>query len=266
MRQILFELGPLKFYSYGLMLGLSFAIGIYVALWRARREGISEDQIFNIAVGIVIVSLLGSKVLHILVNFSTFLENPRIIFKNFGGGFVFYGGFLASFLFIIIMNHRYKIGILRLCDIYSPSVALGLGITRVGCFLSGCCFGVPTELPWGVTFPSGSFAHKQYGELLPIHPTQLYSSLSGILIFLILLGFLKWHGKRFHGQVFSILLIFYSVNRFLIELIRGDAGRGMFWGLYTSQIIAIGTEILGIIILITQSRNKEKRLSQYIYL
>ena len=86
MRQILFQIGPLKFYSYGLMLGLSFAIGIYVALWRARREDVSQDHVFNIAVGIVISSLLGSKLLHLIINYREIIESPTAIFKNFGGG------------------------------------------------------------------------------------------------------------------------------------------------------------------------------------
>lgn len=266
MRQILFQLGPLKFYSYGLMLGISFAVGIYLSLWRARREGVSEEKIFNMAVGIVLSSLIGSKLLHILINIPSFMDDPMLIFKNFGGGFVFFGGYLAAMLFIILMNRYYHIGILRLFDIYSPAVALGLGITRIGCFLSGCCFGIPTDLPWGVTFPEGSFAHKHYHELCPIHPTQLYSSLNGIFIFIVLLLMLRFVGKRFHGQTTAVFLIMYSIFRFLVEMIRGDASRGMYFGLYTSQIIAIVMVLVGIGILIYRFSKKDTWLEQPLYL
>lgn len=246
MRQILFQIGPLKFYSYGLMLGLSFAIGIYVALWRARKEGVSQDYVFNMAVGIVISSLLGSKLLHLLIHYRDIIDSPKNIFRNFGGGFVFLGGFLAAMIFIIVMNKRYKIGILRLFDIYSPSVALGLGLTRIGCFLSGCCFGKPTDLPWAVTFPEGSFAYKQYSGLISVHPTQLYSSLNGFILFTGILLFLRFKGKTFHGQVFCIFSVFYAIFRFLVEFIRGDSGRGIYFGLYTSQIISILLFLTGI--------------------
>jgi len=266
MRQILFQLGPLKFYSYGLMLGLSFAIGIYVSLWRAKKEQVSPDHIFTVAIGLVICSLFGSKLLHLIIHLRSIIESPASILKNFGGGFVFLGGFLAAILFVIIMDRKYKIGILRLFDIYTPAVALGLGLTRIGCFLSGCCFGVPTDLPWGVTFPAGSFAYRQYHELCPIHPTQLYSSLNGFGLLVILLLFLKFHGKRFHGQIFAIFISLYSIFRFLVEFIRGDAGRGIYFGLYTSQIISIGLFFLGIGILIRFWRSKPHQLENTIYL
>ena len=266
MRQILFQIGPLKFYSYGLMLGLSFALGIYLALWRARKENVSEEHVFNLSVGIVLSSLIGSKLLHILVNLSQFIEDPLSIIKHFGGGFVFYGGFLAAIIFVIIMNNRYKIGIFRLFDIYIPSVALGLGLTRIGCFLSGCCFGIPTNSPLGVVFPEGSFAYRQYGECVAVHPTQLYSSATGFLLFVILLVFLRWHGKHFHGQLFSLFLLLYPIFRFFVEFIRGDAGRGMFLGLYTSQIISIFGFILGLFIFFILPRISSNKLEQPIFL
>ncbi|MBN2381981.1 prolipoprotein diacylglyceryl transferase [bacterium] len=266
MRQILFQIGPLKFYSYGLMLGISFALGIYVSLWRAKREQVSQDQIFTIAVGIVISALLGSKILHLLIHIRNIIESPLSMFKNFGGGFVFLGGLLTAMLFLVIMDRYYRIGILRMFDIFTPGLALGLGLTRIGCFLSGCCFGLPTTKPWGVIFPEGSFAFKQYHGAVPVHPTQLYSSLNGFLLFILLLLFLKFVGKRFHGQLFAIFISCYSVFRFLVEFIRGDAGRGIYFGLYTSQILSILLFFLGVGILVWKSFISRDYLETTVYL
>jgi phosphatidylglycerol---prolipoprotein diacylglyceryl transferase len=266
MRQILFQLGPLKFYSYGLMLGISFALGIHLALWRARREGVSQDNVFTIAMGIVIVSLIGSKLLHLLVNFKDFLDHPMNAIKHFGGGFVFFGGFLAAMIFVLVMARRYHINILQLFDIYSPSVAIGLGITRIGCFLSGCCFGLPTDLPWAVTFPEGSFAFRQYGGFVGVHPTQLYESFYSVFIFLLLLAFLKYRGKRFHGQVFLIFGTLYSICRFSVEFVRGDLGRGIYFSLSTSQYIGIFMVLLCIALMVIVPRNPRNILSPRIYL
>lgn len=266
MRQVLFQIGPLKFYAYGLMLGISFAAGIFISLWRARRENVSQDHVFTIAVSMVIAALLGSKLLHVLVNFRSFLEKPSHLFTNFGGGFVFFGGFLACIVVIVLFDRSYRIGILRLFDIYAPAVALGLGFTRIGCFLSGCCYGQPCDLPWAVTFPAGSFAAKNFGPGIAVHPTQLYSSLNGFILFLVLLAFLKWHGKRYHGQVFAIFATLYSVFRFLVEFIRADSGRGFYFGLYTSQWISMLFGMIGIAILVYYGVQIGKRLEKPVYL
>ena len=99
----------------------------------------------------------------------------------------------------------------------APTVGLGIGLGRIGCFLNGCCFGTPTDLPWGITFPSGSipdyvFPHQS------IHPAQLYSSLYGFLLFFVLHHILK--RKRFDGQVIAVYLMFEAVFRYLIEYVR----------------------------------------------
>ncbi|MDI6792640.1 MAG: prolipoprotein diacylglyceryl transferase, partial [bacterium] len=117
---------------------------------------------------------------------------------------------------------------------------------------AGCCFGVLTDLPWGVTFPQGSLAVSKYGYQHLVHPTQLYSSINGFL----LAGLLLWleRYKKFDGQLFWLMVLLYSITRFSIEFLRGDPGRGFVGSLSTSQFIGVLAFCLSIIMLTILSR------------
>src|SRR5262245_6351783 len=135
-----------------------------------------------------------------------------------------------------------------------PMVALGHGFGRLGCLAAGCCYGKPTDLPWGIVFPEGSMphaAHQSAGLIsfgdpaLAIHPTQIYESAFEIGIFLVLT--LMRSRKRFHGQILLTWLTAYPIARSIIEVFRGDKERGIwFLGLSTSQIISIGVAMVAL--------------------
>jgi phosphatidylglycerol:prolipoprotein diacylglycerol transferase len=107
--------------------------------------------------------------------------------------------------------------VLEVFDYFSPTLGLGLAITRIGCFLNGCCFGLPTKEPWGISFPPGSIPYSVF-QSLPLQPTQLYSSLYGLVIFLLL--HFKMKHKQFTGQLVAILFMVEAVFRFFIEDLR----------------------------------------------
>lgn len=183
--------------------------------------------------------------------------------KFWTGGLVWYGGFIFSTLTAMFFARRYFGGKgreLAMADMLSPSVAIGLAIGRIGCFLSGCCFGgVCSAEPPGVRFPRWSDAwdehrehfrealiaqHKETGvwESLPVHPTQLYEAFGLFLIF----AFLWWSPrlkKRADGQVLGWLLALYGVLRFAVEFLRADERGG--WLLSTSQWISLPLIALG---------------------
>jgi phosphatidylglycerol:prolipoprotein diacylglycerol transferase len=119
-------------------------------------------------------------------------------------------------------------------------VALGHAIGRLGCFSSGCCWGKPTALPWGVTF-TDPYAHEMFGVPLgvPLHPTQLYEAAAEALIFTFLMR--RWKKRAFDGQIVALYLALYGAARLLIELVRDDPDRGFLFGglLSTSQFIAL---------------------------
>ena len=134
-------------------------------------------------------------------------------------------------------------------DLSAVGAALGLGIARIGCFLSGCCFGCPTRLPWGVHFPMGSPAYTEQlrrGLLthgaqtsLAVHPVQLYASAFGIALCLVL--FKLYRRRPRAGQVAAAFFGLYALFRFLVEFLRCDTVRGVYAGLSTSQYIALAT-------------------------
>jgi phosphatidylglycerol:prolipoprotein diacylglycerol transferase len=122
-------------------------------------------------------------------------------------------------------------------------VALGIGITRIGCFLAGCCFGHPTRCPLGVHFPVGAPASRQYGLDVAVHPAQLYSSAGGFLIFLILLLWERRSAVR--GGTFFGFLLLYGVQRFLVDFTRFYTTDQIWLGLSNNQLISLGLVLAG---------------------
>jgi len=149
------------------------------------------------------------------------------------GGLVFLGGFLFDLAAVIWFAKRKNIPLMKLLDVLAPGSALGYAIGRVGCFLNGCCFGCPANLPWAVKFPAGSLAYSYYPNQM-VHPTQLYAILSMTLAFLILL--LIYRRKKYDGQLFYWFLVFYGSYRLIVEFFRFSP---IHWlGLTPSQWIA----------------------------
>ncbi|MFH1842853.1 MAG: prolipoprotein diacylglyceryl transferase [bacterium] len=244
--------------SYGLMLDISFIVGIYLCVRRGRAIGLATDTIINFCFAVLVSSLIGVRLFFVLTHLSEFKTWYRI-FTIWDGGLSLYGGIILATLTVWWFCRRRGIPFLQMADLMAPSVALGIGISRIGCFLSGCCFGLPTDLPWGVQFPVESAAVHACG-LQAIHPAQLYSSASGFLIF----GLLLWTERRqpFLGATFCRFLILYGLARFLLEFLRYcEPGQASLLGLHDSQGISLGLVVLGAVLwglLRVRSRNSEQ--------
>jgi phosphatidylglycerol:prolipoprotein diacylglycerol transferase len=147
---------------------------------------------------------------------------------------------------------------LRTLDVLSPSLALGIFLTRIGCFFNGCCYGRPTDLPWGVVFPrncpAGEFQRMHPEGIVPIHPTQLYSALYGAGIFALLLV-CERHFKRFDGFTFFLLFFLISIARFFVQFLRQYYDEtGQFLGLTHAHYVSIAFVAVSGISLILLSR------------
>ena len=180
-----------------------------------------------------------------------YLDHPADIFKLWNG-LAFYGGFLLALPVGLWMIRRKKLPVAKVADIFALGVALGLVFGRMGCFMAGCCHGLPTDLPLGVTFFEPACLARPLG--VPLHPTQLYSSGLALLLFgLLWLQKRRW--KRFDGQVVLSFILLYSAGRFLIEFVRGD-NRGEFFGgaLSSSQLIALPLVVISLVLLIWLAR------------
>lgn len=192
----LFSIGPFTLHTYGLFVASGFFAGLMVAVKIGKSEGLSSQQVMDMGFIIILSSVIGSRVMYVLMNPSCFIHRPADVFKLWQGGLVFSGGIICVFLTMAWYVRRHHLSFFKVADLWAPAVAIGQGIGRIGCFMAGCCYGKPTDMKWGVVFTNpNSLAPLN----IPLHPTQLYSSISGFIIFLIL--FLLHSKKKFEGQV-----------------------------------------------------------------
>jgi phosphatidylglycerol:prolipoprotein diacylglycerol transferase len=228
MHPILFKIGPLELYTYGAFLAAAFLAAIFLATRAAEREGLDAQFIADLGIVVILASIVGSRLFYILFyDLRHTLENPSELLKFRQTGLVFYGGLAAAVGAGLLYSHMKRVSLSLIIDIAAPSIALGQAIGRIGCLMSGCCFGAPTNVPWAVRFPFLEHAR---------HPTQIYESLATFGIFLVLLWFRK--RKTANGQVAWLYLVLYSAARFVIEFFRGD-NPALLFGLTLSQIIGI---------------------------
>lgn len=234
MHPVIASFGPLTIYSYGLMVALGFLCAILISARFFKREGLPEALVFDLALLIILSSIIGARLLYVLGQFSYYLTNPLEVFMLQKGGLVFFGGFLLSLLTTFFFLRARKVSFFKVFDAIIPGSALGYAIGRIGCWLNGCCFGKETTLPWGVIFPHNSLAGSYFPNQL-IHPTQLYASLAMTIVFFLLLWL--YQQKSFDGQIFCSGLILYSIYRFINEFFRFSP---IYWlGLTPSQWLAI---------------------------
>lgn len=224
MHPTIFRLGSFELRAYGLMLAISFLIGITLAIYRAKKQKIDPNPITDLSVLIIIAAILGSRFLYVIYHLDEFRGrwldtiNPFQSNGQIGlAGLTMLGGVVASIIVSFWYLWRKKLPALKIADIMIPSVAMGIFLTRIGCFFNGCCFGKPGHVPWGVKFPESSMAGFIYPDQA-LHPTQLYSSLYGLLMFALLL--LIERRKKFDGELFSWFLVFYGVSRFTVDFYR----------------------------------------------
>jgi phosphatidylglycerol---prolipoprotein diacylglyceryl transferase len=231
----LIQIGPFPLYSFGLMVVLGFLAGLSLAVHLARRRGLPGELLYDAAVIILLAGIVGARALFVLLNWSDFAREPGQIFSTWQGGMSFHGGAIASILAGFVYVRRKGAPGLPLADAAAPGIALGYAIGRLGCFLNGCCFGGPTDLPWGVP---GVYCQGAPDPSAHYHPTQIYA----LLINLALTAGLTWAYLRPHrvGQNLALFIGGYSIYRFGIEALRKNVTAEVAaFGLTTSQLFSI---------------------------
>lgn len=219
------HIGSFTIYSYGLMLVLAFFVCAYLSSRQAKKENLGPEQILNLLFLVFISGIIGSRVFYVLINARFYLRNPLEIIMLQHGGMAWFGGLIFGTSSAILFIKKHKMNLLRSLDLLAPFIALGQAIGRIGCLLNGCCFGRESE--FGLYF-------KAYDRILM--PTQLYSSLFLLLIFIILR--FKQDAKHLPGEIFCGYLFLYSLKRFFIEFLRNDNPR-MFYGLTLFQVLCL---------------------------
>jgi phosphatidylglycerol:prolipoprotein diacylglycerol transferase len=255
MYPILFKVGHFTVHTYGVLHALAYGVAIWWAYRYAKREGIDPQRILDLSVVIFIWSVIGSRVFSILFdgNLNWYLQNPLEMLKIWKGGLTFYGGFLFSLASGVWFVRKHRLDGWKVADLIAPGLALGIAIGRLGCLASGDSYGKPTSLPWGITF---SDPHGMAPTGIPLHPTQLYSVVVGLVIFAALLWWQK--RKRYAGELFILFMVLYAALRSVVEIFRDDPRGVYFDGLIsTSQIVSAGIALLALVLYLY--RRKELR-------
>jgi phosphatidylglycerol:prolipoprotein diacylglycerol transferase len=248
MHPVLFHVGPVTIYTYGVLVATGVLLGLWVARRQAARAGLDPERVWNLGIYMVLAALAGAKVWLVLADWHYYSEHPREIF-GFGtllSGGTYYGGFFTAVLVAVLYARRFHLHFLPLADVYAAPLALGHAIGRLGCLAAGCCYGKPTSLPWGVTF-TNPYGQELVGTPLgiPLHPTQLYEAAAEFLtfVFLVILG----RRQRFTGELFAVYAVLYGLSRGTIEFFRGDPDRTLLAGGAFSlmQVVSVALILLG---------------------
>jgi len=266
MHPILFKIGRFEARTYGLMLALAFIIGIYYTIIKTKKLGIDPNLIVDLSIVLVVSSLVGSRLLYVMFHFDEFRHNLLDIINPFQSsgdigiaGLTMIGGLILAVAFGMLYLKWKKLPVLKISDITSAPIALGIFITRIGCFMNGCCFGTPCDLPWGVKFPYESPAGYMFQDTA-IHPAQLYSALGGLIIFFILLFAERYN--KFDGFLIFTFFVLYSIDRFIIDYFRYYEKSMVLFSLNSfklsvNQGICIAGFIIGILLIIILSRKRQ---------
>ncbi len=216
--------------------GLMTVLGMVSCFWLQRhfgkRTGLLSEDVWSLWVYGGLTALVGSRLMHVGVNWRSYAADPVSALYFWDGGVAYLGGVIAALLFALVYL-RGRPNLLATLDALTLGIALTHGLGRIGCFLAGCCYGRPTDLPWGVSFPVGSIAQYTWSELQhripaheptpPLHPTQLYEAILGFFIGgLLLVAYRK--GAR-PGSILAGYLLAYPLVRFILEMVRDDPER-----------------------------------------
>ena len=254
-----YTLESLPIYSYGAMLCASIVVGWYLSLEFGARDGLPRELLANCYFMTAILAFVGSRVLYVLTNLGEFHSLVDVLAVR-RGGLVAYGGFLGGFAGSFWYLRRRGVALLPWADVAVPSLASGLLLTRIGCYLFGCDFGKPlaADAPGWLkrlgTFPrwpedlldgAGSPAWMQHVNerglsitsqaSLPVHPTELYESAAGGLLLVLTLWLMR--RRRFRGETFFAFTFGYGYLRFLLEIVRDDSERGTFGPAFREHVL-----------------------------
>lgn len=267
MHPIAFHLGSLPIHWYGIMIATAFLVGMWTAGKRGLRHGLDPNIIQDAAIWLLIGGIVGARAMHVATYWEDFQGKGILeIFKIQNGGLVFYGGAIGAAIAGGLFVWRNKISFFKYADAMSPSIALGSMFGRIGCLMTGCCFGRVCKVPWAIKFPDQSLAWEQQlhehligpvDSTLPVHPTQIYDALANLLLYLAL-AWLYRH-KKFNGQVFAVWLIAYSILRSVVELFRGDYGEHRMGALTPAQLTSAAILVAGVALLLWLPRAQSKR-------
>lgn len=259
MRPFIFEIGSTSISSFFFMIMIAALAATYVAVKIAKKDGLSEVAVLDMAIIGVVASMIGCRLFHVFFEAPLYYwEKPIRIFYFWQGGFVSLGAFISSAISWTVYLKIKKLDTLRYLDLGALIAPIIIFFVRVGCLLTGCCYGKPTDFFFSLTFTNPDSTAYLYYPGIPLHATQAYNMINAVIMFGVL--FFVYKRRKFSGQVGAVFLIYYAIARFFIEFLRGDADRGLYFGgtISTGQIVMAGTFIIGITMYWILSRKKKR--------
>jgi phosphatidylglycerol:prolipoprotein diacylglycerol transferase len=273
MHPVLFQIGSFVIGTYGLMIVLGLLAGMWLIARLARRRGLSVDFFYDLLLVALLSGFVGARLTFIALNWDQFLKDPLALLLS-RQGFVFLGGLAPATAAAVWFARRRRMPVWEVADVVAPGLVLGHAFGRIGCFMSGCCYGLactPANHPLlariAVSYPVVRAADGKLSEMfnfaygsqvmqgllaptatrtLPLAPVQLFESAGNALICLALVW--AWRRRRFSGQIAALYLVLYSLLRFGLEFLRGDFDRGLYFNgaISTSQIVCVFTLAAGL--------------------
>ncbi|HOZ45604.1 MAG TPA: prolipoprotein diacylglyceryl transferase [Candidatus Hydrogenedentes bacterium] len=277
MAPVLLRVGPVVVLSYVALLFLAFVLGTALALFRKKWYRLDEAERlkWDLALWAFLGAMVGSRAFWLL----EFGKGPVLpdALAFWRPGHVFYGGLIGGIAVAAIYAGAKRIPVSTVLDICAPSLSLGYAITRIGCFLNGCCYGKCTAMPWGVCYPRSTggayYAHFEQGLInagdplsLPVHPTPLYAAALSLVIWLILEQ--RWRHRAYSGQISLIYLALYPTSRFVVQFFRADCPGYGALGWTLAQHISLSVAFVAAVLLFASifttatRRNADKEKAQ----
>mgnify|MGYP001272569794 CR=1 FL=1 len=254
---VVFEIGGLSVHWYGVIIASGFLLAVIYALTSAKKFFLNSDKLFDAVLLGVVTGIVGARLYYVLfyptVNGpNPYFQDPVKILYIWEGGLAIYGGVIGGLLGGILMAKIRKINILAMLDLGVLGFLIGQGIGRWGNFINQEAFGVETSLPWGMLSQNTIRA----GFEGPVHPCFLYESLWCLLGF-VLLHFFSRKWRQYDGQIFLLYLVWYGVERFVVEGLRTDSLYIPGLNLRVSQVLAAATALVGIVLLIVFRKRRK---------
>lgn len=254
MDPIALQIGSFAIRWYGVMAALGLIIATLLLSVNRNYTGMTKDQCSNAIMVALIAGILGARIFYVVQFFDHYRDNLFDIVRIDQGGLVFYGGFILAFASLIVYSKIAKIDLVRMFDGFAPAMAAAHAFGRVGCFLNCCCYGKPTDLFIGVTYPADSEATRRYGEAA-LHPVQLYEAGENLICAVFYFYLVR---KAPRGVAVSAYLLTYGILRFINEFARGD--HKLILDLVTpAQLIGVFMITGGAIMLAVFLRRKEHK-------
>ncbi len=230
MHPVLFTIGGHIVWSYGFFVTAGYLAGIVLFLVLASRDGLSVWTGVDICLWMLPAALVGAKLLFILTNWGEFITHPSPI----ASGWSFQGALFGALIVALVLFRKRKLNPWRWLDTAAPALALIVAVGRIGCLMAGCCWGAPTNLPWGIIFTESHAAPTG----VALHPTQVYYLVANLGIVAVLL--VRRKTAAFRGELILLFVLLYVTSRSIIDPFRGAPEQAWFLGMLTTyQLITI---------------------------